>query len=58
MSSPDALPCVAGQRLADIFPAANVSPLFSFACSFLAAQQHSALQDEVMLVADKSVVFV
>ena len=34
----------AGQRLANIVPVADVFPLFSFACSFLAAQLYFALQ--------------
>jgi len=33
-----------GRRLANIFPVADVFPLFSFACSFLAAQRKFALQ--------------
>ncbi|MCH7802704.1 MAG: ArdC family protein [Acidobacteria bacterium] len=51
----DTLPCVVGQRLANILPVADVSPIFSFACSFL-AQRYFALEDEVMLVADELVV--
>ncbi len=34
----------AGRRLANIFPVADVFPLFSFSCSFLAAQRKFALQ--------------
>ena len=51
----DTLPCDVGQRLANILPVADVSPIFSFACSFL-AQRYFALEDEVMLVADELVV--